>query len=46
MRPEREADYSPSRNTEVEDGWKYTFTPSYVFMAWYLVKHTDIFLLP
>jgi hypothetical protein len=46
MRPGHEANYSPSRNTEVKDEWKYTFTPSYVFVAWYLVKHTDKFILP
>jgi hypothetical protein len=46
MRPRREADYSLPRNTEVKDELKYTFTASYVFMAWYLVKHTDKFMLP
>jgi hypothetical protein len=26
-----------------KNAWSYTFTPQYVFMAWYLVKHRDNF---
>jgi hypothetical protein len=36
--PGRESDYP--RLT-----WSYIFTPPYVFMAWYLVKHRDNFAL-
>jgi hypothetical protein len=27
-----------------KNAWSYTFTPPYVFMAWYLVKHRDFTL--
>jgi hypothetical protein len=40
---EREADHSPPNNAEVKNTWSYTFTPSYVFMAWYLIKYRDSF---
>jgi hypothetical protein len=38
-RPGREADLSPLSNVEVKIAWSCTSTPSYVFMAWCLVKH-------
>jgi hypothetical protein len=39
----READHSPQSSAEVKNGWSYTSTPQYVFMAWCLVKHRDSF---
>jgi hypothetical protein len=39
--PEREADHSPPFSAEVKSEWSYTYTPQYVFMAWYLVKHRE-----
>jgi hypothetical protein len=42
-RPGHEADTSPPPSTEVKNAWSYTSMPQYVFMAWYLVKHKDIF---
>jgi hypothetical protein len=42
-RPGREADHSPPSSAEVKNAWSYTSTPQYVFMAWCLVKHRDIF---
>jgi hypothetical protein len=38
-----ETDHSPTSSAEVKNAWSYTSTPSYVFMTWYLVKHTDKF---
>jgi hypothetical protein len=35
----READHSPPSSTDVKNAWRYTSTPKYVFMAWWLVKH-------
>jgi len=35
----------PPSSAEVKT-WSYTSTPPYVFMAWYLVKHRNIFALP
>jgi hypothetical protein len=43
-RPGREADQSHPSSAEVKNAWSYTFTPSYVFMAWYLVKNKDNFI--
>jgi len=40
-RPKREADHSPSSSAEVRTAWSYTFTPSYVFTAWCLIKHRE-----
>jgi hypothetical protein len=42
-RPGREADHSSPSSAEVKNAWSYTFTPQYVFMAWYLFKHRDNF---
>jgi len=42
-RPGREADRSSPSGAEVKNAWKYTSTPQYVFMAWFLVKHRDTF---
>jgi hypothetical protein len=42
-RPGREADHSLPSIAEVKDVWRYTSTPQYAFMAWYLVKHRDNF---
>jgi hypothetical protein len=42
-RQDREADYTPPFTVEVKNAWNYASTPKYVFMAWYLVKHTDSF---
>jgi hypothetical protein len=39
----READHSPPSSAEVNNAWRYTFTPQYVFIAWCLVKHRDNF---
>jgi hypothetical protein len=39
----READHSPPSSAEINNAWIYTSTPKYVFMAWCLVKHRDIF---
>jgi hypothetical protein len=44
-RPGREPDHSPPLSGEVKNAWSYTSTLPYVFMAWYLVKHRDNFLL-
>jgi hypothetical protein len=38
-REEREADHPPPSSAEFKNAWSYTSTPSYVFIAWYLVKH-------
>jgi hypothetical protein len=40
-RPGREAELSPQFSAEVTNAWSYTSTYSYIFMAWYLVKHRD-----
>jgi hypothetical protein len=40
--PGREADNSSASSAEVK-AWGYTSSPQYVFMAWFLVKHRDIF---
>jgi hypothetical protein len=42
-RPVCEADYSPPSSVDVKNGWSYTSTPQYVFMAWCLIKHRDNF---
>jgi hypothetical protein len=41
----READHSPPSSAAVKNGWSYTSTPQFVFMAWCLVKHRDNFTL-
>jgi hypothetical protein len=38
QRPEREANCSLVSNAEVKSAWSCTFTPPYVFMAWWLFK--------
>jgi hypothetical protein len=40
-RPGREADHSSASSAEVKNALNYTSTLPYVFLAWYLVKHTD-----
>jgi hypothetical protein len=37
----READHSPPSSAEVKNAWSYTSTYLYVFMVWYVVKHSD-----
>jgi len=32
-------------NVEIKNEWSCTSTPSYVFMAWFLIKHRDYFIL-
>jgi hypothetical protein len=39
------ADNSPPSGAKVKNVWNYTFTPLYVFMAWYVVKHRNYFIL-
>jgi hypothetical protein len=43
-RPGREAYHSSPSSAEVNNTWRYTSTPQYVFMAWCLVKHRDKFI--
>jgi hypothetical protein len=43
-RPGREADQSPASSAEVKNAWSYTSTPQYVFVAWCLVKHRQLYL--
>jgi hypothetical protein len=45
-RPGREADHSLPSSAEVQNAWRYTSTPQYVFMAWCLVKHRDFTFSP
>jgi len=35
----REANHSPPSSANVKNEWSYTSTPTYVFMAWCLVKY-------
>jgi hypothetical protein len=42
-RPERETDHLPPYSSEFKNAWRYISTPQYVFMAWCLIKHRDIF---
>jgi len=42
-RPDREADHSPLSSAGIKNAWSYTSTPSYVFMAWCSIKHSDKF---
>jgi hypothetical protein len=44
--PGREADYSPPSSPEVKNAWSYTSTPSYAFMAWYMIMYMDDLTLP
>jgi hypothetical protein len=34
-----EADYSPPSSVEIENTWRYTSTPTYFFVTWFLIKH-------
>jgi hypothetical protein len=34
-----EDDHSPPSRAEVKNAWIYTFTPPYVSMVWFLIKH-------
>jgi len=38
-RPGSVADHSPPSDAEAKDAWNYTSTPTYIFMAWCLIKH-------
>jgi hypothetical protein len=38
-----ETDHSPPSRAQVKNAWSYIFTPPYVFMVWYFVKHRDNF---
>jgi hypothetical protein len=44
LSPGREADHSPPALAGVKNTWIYTSIPPYIFMAWYLVKHSDNFI--
>jgi hypothetical protein len=48
--PVREPDRSPPSTAEIKNAWSHDFSPTYVFMAWYLFKHrgnfTFTFYLP
>jgi hypothetical protein len=37
-RPGRDADHSPPSSVQVKNGWSYTSTPQYAFMAWCSIK--------
>jgi hypothetical protein len=37
-RAELEADHSPPPSVEVKNDGTYTFTPTYVFIAWWLIN--------
>jgi hypothetical protein len=39
-RPGCEADHPPPSSAEVKNAWHYTSTPTYVLMAWCLIKST------
>jgi hypothetical protein len=41
-RPEREAYHSPASSVEI-NLWMHISTSQYVFMEWYIIKHSDIF---
>jgi hypothetical protein len=36
-----EADHSYPSSAKVKNAWRYTSTPIYIFMAWYVAKHRD-----
>jgi len=38
-RPGREANHSPPSRAQVKKSWSYTSIPTYIFMAWCLIKH-------
>jgi hypothetical protein len=38
-RPGHETDHSPPCSAEVKNVWSYTYTPSYVFMARWLIQY-------
>jgi len=38
--PWREPDLSPPSSAEIKNAWGYSSSPPYVFMEWYLFKHT------
>jgi hypothetical protein len=35
-----DAAHSPPCSAEVKNAWSYTFTPPYVFTAWFLIKRS------
>jgi hypothetical protein len=38
-KPGRETDHLPPSAAEFKNVWNYTYTPPYVLMAWFLIKH-------
>jgi hypothetical protein len=40
---QKSSDHLSPASAEVKNAWIYMSTPTYVFMAWYLVKHRDKF---
>jgi len=43
--PVYETDFSPPSRVEIKNVGSSTSSPPYVFMAWYVVMHTDTFTL-
>jgi hypothetical protein len=41
--PRGKANHSSPSSSEVKNAWNYTSTPSYIFMAWCLVKNKENF---
>jgi hypothetical protein len=39
----RSSNHAPPSN--VDNEWRYTSAPPYIFMAWYLIKHRESFAL-
>jgi hypothetical protein len=42
-RPGREANHPPPTSAGVKNARSYNSTPQYIFMEWYIVKHSKIF---
>jgi len=42
-RSKREADHSLLCSAEIKNVWSYNSTPPYLFLAWYLIKHSICF---
>jgi hypothetical protein len=38
-----EGAFPPQSSAEVKNAWNYIFTPQYIFVVWYLVKHRGNF---
>jgi hypothetical protein len=43
VKPRSESDNSLQSSAEVKNVWNCTFSPLYVFMMWYWIKHRDSF---